>query len=148
MLYQTILAKDVEIYVPRELNDQYVLVDEDDFEEPELIGKIKAEVLPLMYEAAVTSKAVEVRQGINTPGSARGNEINEYDPDTIRGFYIQTTEIPLQTVIRYNIPISLTDTAVQTITLVKVGTQTKGNPPFIDPLHQFVPFHGDLPDGD
>ena len=144
-LYNTLYARDIDVYKPQVLDGKNVLADEDDFEEPDVVGTLKSEEMPLSYGFLDTSKAVEVT--LNEEGGlnyVRSGEVNEYAPDKAHKFLVQDPDIPLQTVIQFEIPTSLTTEAMQTITLIKVDSQPIGKPPFVDNIHIFASFHGDL----
>ncbi len=144
-LFSTFLARDVEFYEPEFKENGHVLLDEFDFEEAETAGTVHAERLPISYIYQKTIKAIEVEPAIDGQTTiVRNNEINEFDPDKTYHFLVQTTDMPLRSVIQYEIPISLEDNSSQTVTLIKVNELSNGKPPFVDKIHVFTAFDREL----
>lgn len=145
-LYKTIFAIDVDMYKPQVQDGKNVLQDDDDFEEADVVGSLKTADMPLSYGFLETTKVVKIKLDDNTakPSPVRIGNINEFDPDQIYKFLVQDTDVPEHTVIQFEIPVSLNDDTMQVMTLIKVDDAAIGQPPFIDTVHMFVPFHGDL----
>ena len=169
-LFDTPLARDVDLYTPDTLNNTNVIRDEDDFEEADVVGSVISERMPLVYSLQGVIKLVEVRPlvqgrfavvGSNDfeqyrsfnfaerslkPRSTvvRNNEINEFEQNRYFYFIAQDNVIPMQAVIEFQIFSSPDESATQTIRLIKVDERSVGKPAFVNQIHTFSHFHGDI----
>ncbi len=144
-LFETVLVRDVELYTPDTVNNTYVLQDEDDFEEAEVVGSLKAERLPLSYVHQGTIKIIEVWPTTSQRfGLVRDGELNEFESNKSYYFLSLNANIPLQSVIQYQVITSLDESASQQISLIKVDERAIGKPTFVNQVHTFSLFHGDV----
>ena len=169
-LFDTPLARDVELYTPDVINNTNVLRDEDDFEEADVVGSVLSERMPLAYSLQGSIKLVEVRPLLHgrfaVVGSndfehypsfnfkeritkirstvVRNNEINEFEQDQLFYFIAQDSVIPMQAVIQFQVFSNPDESATQAVQLIKVDERSIGKPAFANQIHTFSHFHGDI----
>ncbi|MCG8339456.1 MAG: hypothetical protein MJE63_33525 [Proteobacteria bacterium] len=169
-LFDTPLARDVDLYTPDAVNNINVIRDEDDFEEADVVGSLISERMPLVYSLQGVIKLIEVRPLIHgrfaVVGSSdfeqdktfnfterspkirstvvRNNEINEFEQDRYVYFIAQDSVVPMQAVIQFQVFSNPDQSATQIIRLIKVDERSIGKPAFVNQIHTFSHFHGDL----
>ncbi len=152
-IFNTPYGRDVDIYRPyKDGEGNHVLEDEIEFEDEDEVGRLKTdEDMPISYTVLDTTKAVRCKFDSETGklSFVRGGDSNEFEQDKQYQFLIQSDNIPTRTVMQYDVPTALAedDDTAQTISLIKVTSIPIGEQPYLDVVHVFVPFHGDLTNG-
>ncbi len=170
-LFNTPLAREADLYTPDVINNTNVLRDEDDFEEADVVGSVISERMPLVYSLQGSIKLVEVCPLIHgrfaVVGSSdfeqyktfdvtenspkfrttvvRNNEINEFEQHRLFYFVAQENVIPMQAVIQFQVFSRPDESSTQIIRLIKVDERVIGKPAFVNQVHTFSHFHGEIP---
>ncbi len=94
-IFNTFYARDVDIFKPlTNPGGDYVLEDEDDFEEADPVTTTRQEDLPISYGFLDTTKAIRCKLDENGETTfVRAGESNDYDPDKTYNFLIRDPDI-------------------------------------------------------
>ncbi|MBU2648778.1 hypothetical protein KKI24_28985 [bacterium] len=149
-IFDTPYARDVDIYRPyKDGEGRHVIEDEKEFEEADEVGTLSTdENMSISYTVLDTTKAVrcKINEDTGKLSHVRVGEQNEFEQDKQFHFLIQSNNIPDRTVMQLEVPTALAadDESTQTISLIKVSSIPIGVQPYIDLVHSFVSFHGDV----
>lgn len=149
-MYNTFQAVDVDIYKPIiGATGGYELVSEDDIGEVDPLasasnsGDVEADIK--YNETPVQTKAIRVKADeFGTVKFLSSGLQNEYDQDSSFNYMIKAQDIPVNSVMQYEVSKDTISNDKVTVNMIKVDEAVKGAAPAVEVIHIFVPMVGDV----